>query len=298
MGTLEETKQSSKGKGKTHSTLIVVPPALVSQWLAEIKKTAGDALTVDCLDDKTGEFLRDGRVWNRNLKRASHADIVLTTYDALGTAKKNTIAKRLHSEEWARIVLDEMQEIRSSTTAIAKTCEKLQCSRRWMLSGTPLFEGINDFKGELNFLKLEPFAAKTEDGFFQFLIADHWEGEEYAAIERLKVLSSVMLRRSKSMTIRATEEPILGLEPLHVDFVQVQQTQSERAVYYFLEYIVAMEMRLRKAGTDRTARTRESKSRNLCLRLLREVCNSAVRRALCPVAHTVFNRFSSTAGSV
>ena len=49
-----------------------------------------------------------------------------------------------------------MQEIRSSTTQIAKMCERLQCNRRWMLSGTPLFEGIADLRGELNFLHLEP----------------------------------------------------------------------------------------------------------------------------------------------
>lgn len=33
-----------------------------------------------------------------------------------------------------------------------------------MLSGTPIFEGIDDLRGELNFLRLEPYAAKLEDG--------------------------------------------------------------------------------------------------------------------------------------
>jgi hypothetical protein len=34
-----------------------------------------------------------------------------------------------------------------------------------MLSGAPWFEGIDDLHGELNFLRLEPFVARFEDGF-------------------------------------------------------------------------------------------------------------------------------------
>lgn len=42
-----------------------------------------------------------------------------------------------------------MQEIRSSTTDIAKRCDNLRCDKRWMISGTPLFDGLDDLKGEL-----------------------------------------------------------------------------------------------------------------------------------------------------
>jgi SNF2-related domain len=163
-----------------------------------------------------------------------------------------------------------MQEIRSTTTKIAQTCEKLDCNRRWMLSGTPLFDGIDDLRGELNFLRLEPFGAKSEDGFFKFMITDPWESHKPSAIETLKVLSSVMLRRSKSMTIKATGAPILGLKPLTVEFSPIQQTNSERAIYYFLESIVA---RVLRSSSDSK---RTSTSRRVCLRLLQDTCNSAV----------------------
>ena len=77
------------------------------------------------------------------------------------------------------VPLDEQQEIRSSTTKIAQNCEKLDCHRRWMMSGTPIFEGIDDLKGELNFLKLEPYAAKLEDGYFDFSIMSHWDARSH-----------------------------------------------------------------------------------------------------------------------
>ena len=39
---------------------------------------------------------------------------------------------------WHRIVLDEMQEVRSSTTELARKCERLSGGRRWMVSGAQL----------------------------------------------------------------------------------------------------------------------------------------------------------------
>jgi SNF2-related domain len=96
-------------------------------------------------------------------------------------------------KQWGHIVLDEMQEICKLTTAIAKTCDRLQCSHHWMLSGTPLFEGIKDLCGELNFLHLEPFSSDSKDGFFDFMVARLWQEHKPIAIEALKVLSAVSL---------------------------------------------------------------------------------------------------------
>ena len=74
---------------------------------------------------------------------------------------------------WRRVVLDEMQEVRSSTTELAishvacpphpasrgdtwqvrssttelaKKCERLHAPRRWMVSGTPLYDKISDLQ--------------------------------------------------------------------------------------------------------------------------------------------------------
>ena len=88
-------------------------------------------------------------------------DILVTTYSAL---EKPKTSQFLANWMWGRVVLDEQQEIRSSTTKIAKNCEQLYCHRRWMLSGTPLFEGVQDLRGELNFLRLVPYAAKVRIG--------------------------------------------------------------------------------------------------------------------------------------
>ena len=55
-----------------------------------------------------------------------------------------------------------------------------------MMSGTPIFEGIDDLKGELNFLKLEPYAAKLEDGYFDFSIMSHWDARSHHGLDTLR----------------------------------------------------------------------------------------------------------------
>ena len=245
--TLDELKLTG-----SHTTLIVVPPALMWQWKAEINKAAPQ-LQVQLYNAHTGVFEPESK---------HEPDIVLTTYQALEHAKTS---KRLQDRVWGRIVLDEMQEIRSSATMIAKSCDKLSGTRRWMLSGTPLFDGIEDLKGELNFLSLEPYAAKSEDGFFDFSITNHWHAHSQHGLDTLKVLGLLLLRRSKTMTICETGAPLMGLKPMTVEFVPVPQSPYERALYCFLEYIVATQLADDViSGADH----------RLCLRLLRELCIS------------------------
>ena len=146
-----------------HATLIVVPPALVSQWISEVQKIAGNSLIVDFFCHRTAEYHRQQQQQSTADQEGEldsewrPADIVITTYQALD--KKSRTMQELSSYTWGRIVLDEMQEIRSWTTTISKGCQCLKSSRRWMLSGTPITQSIDDFRGELCFLGLEPFAA-------------------------------------------------------------------------------------------------------------------------------------------
>lgn len=206
-------------------------------------------------------------------------DLVLTTYAALS---KDVAARVLKSHSWKRIVLDEMQEIRSSTTVLAKNCKGLTGQKRWMVSGTPLFDSIEDFKGELDFLKIEPFSADTEDGFFDFCVTQHWEAKSHYGLEALRALSLVMLRRSKTMTyldpISKTQLPLLGLPPLTVTMEPVPQLPSERATYCFLEYLVHSNLRdadHNEKEQSLKGRSRDEGKRRLFLKLLRESCVSA-----------------------
>ena len=93
----------------------------------------------------------DSSLAQQAIEALADHDVVITTYKAFSTFYKHFV--KVH---WKRIVLDEMQEVRSSTTALARQCQTLSASTRWMVSGTPLYESIDDLNGELHFLQVIP----------------------------------------------------------------------------------------------------------------------------------------------
>jgi hypothetical protein len=122
-------------------------------------------------------------------------DIIITTYRTVELDVR--LLQRAH---WRRLILDEMQEIRSATTSIAKSCETLSSNSRWMVSGTPFYSGINDLNGLLNFLGIIPFSlSDSKDGFWGERLRRPLERRDDDALLLLHtLLSDLMMRHSKS----------------------------------------------------------------------------------------------------
>lgn len=74
-----------------------------------------------------------------------------------------------------RVVLDEAQYIRNSSTNAAKHCCKLMANKRWCLSGTPVQNKIQDLYSLLKFLKCTPF--DDPNVFNKYLVSDN-EGKQ------------------------------------------------------------------------------------------------------------------------
>jgi len=232
-------------------TLVIVPTALLSQWLLEIEKYVG-VPPVECAPPRTSGRLDPPRDRSKDpffkftsfrgapIKKrteellADHADMdmVITSYFDLSRDRKRT----LHKTKWKRICLDEMQEVRSWNTVVSKECEKLQGHRRWMISGTPLFTGVADIRGELSFLRISPFSAKHEDGFWNVCIANPWRRRDPNCVRKLeRLMKAIMMRHSKSQYYLNTGESILKLPGLEEEEVGVTLTPSEQAIYDYVE---------------------------------------------------------------
>lgn len=81
------------------------------------------------------------------------------------------------------------------------------------------------------------------------------------------------------MTVCRTGDLIMEQKKLTVEYLAVEQTASERALYCFLEYMV--QFQLKQKGEDDGNAKLDLKSRDLCLRLLRQMCFSAVSLEYC-----------------
>jgi len=106
-------------------TLLVAPPVLIGQWIDALK-----ASSIGCSE-----------LVSRKWKGSHHSSVFIITYD-----KVVRNLDLLHDVTWDRIVLDEGHFIRNSRTQRALSINTLNGVRKWVLSGTPVQNGISDFK--------------------------------------------------------------------------------------------------------------------------------------------------------
>ena len=123
----------------------------------------------------------------------------------------------LLSHEWKRVILDEAHCIKNPTTAVSKGCCALKGGKRWVVTGTPIQNSLQDVYGLLKFLKHEPWCEATfwkatisnvimeaQNEYNNKKIPDIEEGPcakgLKVALSRVKrVISPIMLRRTKDM---------------------------------------------------------------------------------------------------
>ena len=248
------------------STLVVVPPALMSQWAAEISKCSN--LTWTCYLGKRaapppgpgGEWeggwppvsIAASRAvaqrswpaqWVKRL-REHRFDIVLTSYNVLEAEKSRAESGFTGNSRtvltniiWRRIVLDECQQVSSQTSAIARTCINLRSKFRWMVSGTPLHSSVSDLNGELAFLGVWPFCLPdTSDGFWGHKITEPMRRKDRSALVLLDhLLSAVAMRHSKTQRRLLDNQPLISLPPRVWIAREIPLNPSHRLCYARLE---------------------------------------------------------------
>ena len=213
-------------------TLVIAPTTLLHQWKSEIAKSLTDPCSLDVL------VFIGKKKWQRLgpdlVEKLARADIVVTNY--------STVAKDISLQKvaWERVCVDEMQEIRRSTTAVARLCKTLVCKTRWMISGTPLYTGVDDLNGELEFLGVIPFSLPDKvDGFWGHKISQPMLQKHKGALQILEALMSrIMMRHSKGQHyVNDSGRSLLMLPPIKQCNIPIQYEKhsAESACYALLE---------------------------------------------------------------
>lgn len=135
----------------------------------------------------------------------------------------------LYGVEFFRVVLDEGHTIKNRATKTAKACYDIRSQRRWILTGTPIVNRLEDLFSLIKFLGAEPW---NNFSFWKTFITVPFMNKE---LERaLTVVQSVMepilLRRTKDMR-GADGKPLVELPSKEVHVVPVTLSQEERDVY-------------------------------------------------------------------
>lgn len=121
-------------------TLLVVPMSVVSNWVHEASRFTPDlkVLVHHGVTREMGDALVDA---------AHKADVVVTTY-ALAHRDRESIGK----VSWARVVLDEAQNIKNPTAKQTRAIHAVPAPRRIALTGTPLENRLVELWSIMDFL--------------------------------------------------------------------------------------------------------------------------------------------------
>ncbi|MFT8231380.1 SNF2-related protein [Pseudomonas guariconensis] len=226
--------------------LVVMPTSLVPNWLDEAQRFA-PTLRVLALHGP-------GR--SKHFTALHDYDVILTTYALLPRDLEH-----LRSVHWSLLILDEAQNIKSSTSKAAQAVCDLKAGQRLCLTGTPMENNLGELWSLFHFLMpgwLGDLKRFNQD--YRTPIERHGD------TERMAHLAS----RIRPFLLRRTKEQVATELPAKTEMIHwVELSDAQRDTYEAVR--VAMDKKVR----DEIARNGAARSQIVILDALlklRQVC--------------------------
>lgn len=194
-------------------TLVVAPTSVVGNWAREAAKFVPSlrVLVHHGGDRKVGDAL---------VRAATETDLVISSY---GTVSRDFSA--LGRIEWGRVVLDEAQAIKNSSTRASKSVRSLPSRHRIALTGTPVENRLSEMRSIVDFTNPGVLGSAS---FFRHHFAKPIErNSDEVLTERLRRLTApFILRRLK------TDPAIIDDLPEKTEEVLTVTLSDEQAALY------------------------------------------------------------------
>ncbi|KAH8600393.1 SNF2 family N-terminal domain-containing protein [Bisporella sp. PMI_857] len=203
------------------TTLVVAPMSLLAQWQSEAenaRKKEPDLQALCC-----------------EANAASAPNVIITSYGVV-LSEYNQVAARngdkgggLFSLKYFRVILDEAHHIKNRQAKSSKACYEINAEHRWVLTGTPIVNRLEDLFSLVRFLRVEPW---NNFSFWKTFITVPFESKDFMqALDVVQtVLEPLVLRRTKDMKT-PTGEALVPLPPKTIDIVEIELSKPEREVY-------------------------------------------------------------------
>ncbi len=196
-------------------TLVVCPVSVLGNWQRELIRFAPDLKVV--MHHGSDRFTR----WRVSFpKRARRADVVLTSYSLVARD-----VEQLTVVPWARLVLDEAQQVKNPGTAQARAVRRITAPRRVALTGTPVENRLSELWSIMQVLNpgLLGSARSFRERFAIPIERDH----DVDATARLRrVTEPFVLRRLK------TDKTIIDDLPDKIETTEACLLTREQATLY------------------------------------------------------------------
>ncbi|KAF2734464.1 hypothetical protein EJ04DRAFT_576865 [Polyplosphaeria fusca] len=213
-----------------YTTLVVAPMSLLAQWQSESEKASKEGTL------KVMVYYGSDR--SVNLQKlcsepsgANAPNVLITSYGTILSEYNQVAAQHsgLFSLNYFRIILDEAHFIKNRQSKTAKACYELSAKHRWVLTGTPIVNRLEDLFSLVRFLKVEPWSNFS---FWKTFITVPFESKDFIrALDVVQtVLEPLVLRRTKDMKT-PDGEALVPLPPRTINIEKIELSRDEQDVY-------------------------------------------------------------------
>lgn len=222
------------------TTLVVAPMSLLSQWHSEAEAASKEGTLRAILyygDSKSADL----QTLCSEENAGTAPNVIITSYGVV-LSEFNKIANRLDKDRavfgglfsltFFRVILDEAHHIKNRQSKTAKACYEIAAEHRWVLTGTPIVNRLEDLFSLVRFLRVEPW---NNFSFWKTFITVPFESKDF--MRALDVVQTVMqplvLRRTKDMKM-PNGEALVALPKKTVEIVDIEFSEKEREVYDYI----------------------------------------------------------------
>ena len=220
--TIAESLCARRAQGRgDEKTLVVSSANVMFEWKKQVGKHFRPGVLRICMYYGPGRKAPDPETYDMLL---TSFGVVRSEYSS-NTVHVNGIPSHFSptspfNRVFERVIVDEIHNIRTETTALHKAVCALHGQRHWGISGTPICNSVNDLYALFKFLGAHPYCQKQT--FREFI----GEGIKKSPASVIDTLSRFML----PMEIRRGKAS-LGLPPLTEQVHYIQLSEKERLFY-------------------------------------------------------------------
>ncbi|KAH7342697.1 putative DNA repair protein rad-5 [Rhexocercosporidium sp. MPI-PUGE-AT-0058] len=218
------------------TTLVVAPMSLLAQWQSEAENASKEG-TMKSIVYYGAEKSANLQTLCCEANAATAPNVIITSYGVVLSEYNQVIARNgdrgshggLFSLKYFRVILDEAHHIKNRLSKTAKACYEIDAEHRWVLTGTPIVNRLEDLFSLVRFLRVEPWSNFS---FWKTFITVPFESKDFMrALDVVQtVLEPLVLRRTKDMKT-PTGEALVPLPLKTVEIVDIELSAPEREVY-------------------------------------------------------------------
>lgn len=199
---------------RPRTTLIVCPHRLIRQWKENIMKVAPSLSVSVWSSQKSG-----GPTSNKIVFGPEAVDVVLASIE---TVQRD---EELPKVFWQRLVIDEAHFLIRVAPRFLKTLVSFTCRTRFLLTGTPLVNSVDNLNGALAVLGVASLDSKT-DKFWKLFVKQPFSCGFTDPLQ--KILNAVMMRHTRAQKLDIVTPSFTNV------YIASSLPLSYQACYFFI----------------------------------------------------------------